>query len=262
MGSVVSCFAPVKALGSIYNAGVVARLFPEVNTVGSFAEYLRYAQLNDHVSSIYRKLVINDFVQDNSNLLSPSSIGFNAFASLAAGTHKSTVDQTFITNKTDWTLCHLDTSGDHRWAEQKFPWGVMAEADSIGPGHVCITTKSRFWKFFNITTIALTPTGLDFLRRLKEEAEAYTMKRGWVRSGYFLHCYPHSPVNSLCLHVINLDTVNRAFTRNHFRNLAISDAICVIDVFSAINQSMKGMLSRRNSIIFGNLRAGGTLRMS
>jgi hypothetical protein len=187
MGAAASCCTSSKQV-RMYNSGLIARLFPQINNVDSFTEYIRYAIDHDHPSAIKRKLILESFIQEQGESLNLSEIQFNPFVSFAAGTHANTVDQQFISNKQEWMLCHFNTPNDGHWANRKFPLGLMADPDAFGPGHVCITTKSLYWKLFNITTIATYAPGLPLLRKLKQVAEAYTMKRGWPRAGYFFHC--------------------------------------------------------------------------
>lgn len=250
MGSAVSCLTYKENSGlAIYNDAIVKRLFPRINDLASFTEYIRYVNTNNHIVAIRKKLIINDFMDEHNETLNYSSLGFNPFVSFALGTYPNSVDQTFIRNPKNWMVCHFDN-----WAIQKFPMGLMADADLFGPGHVAITTKLPYWKLFNVTTIALHPPGLEFLIEMKSIAETYSMKRGWARVGYYFHCLPHCSVNSLCLHVVNLDTANNILYKNHYRNLPIDNVISVMMVLSALNSSAKKLLLRRTSIIFTRKR--------
>jgi hypothetical protein len=151
----------------------------------------------------------------------------NIFARYGSETLWNKVDQSLIVDKKHWMLCYNRIENDLNWYNPNFSAASMAGPGEDGlPGHVFITTKMMCWKYFNVTTIALDKRkGLTFLKSLKFVAEEYTKGRGWKNAGYFFHCYPHNSVNSLHLHVINLDTIGFNYFKNAHKNLSLDDII-------------------------------------
>jgi hypothetical protein len=233
MGQCFSCNS-VDITQEIYDETLVKELFPILNDVDTFSSYIRYAKDNNHVKKIKNLLIEKGFVENDK--LTISTKPFNVFARFGSETVNNPVSQSLIFDQRYWMVCHNLYENDLNWYNPNFPSASMAGPDKDGnPGHVFITTKLLNWKNFNVTTIALEVNGLNFLNSLKEVAVRYSKGRGWKNTGYYFHCFPYNSVNSLHLHVINLDNVGFNFVENNYKNITIDDVINAVEIVKSDN---------------------------
>ena len=226
MGSVISSCAPY-ATSEKFSENSIKRLFPIVNNVFTLTEFLSHIIENDYMRSIRQKLIKRGLIDDETSLLHTE------------GCH---ADQALMGNQSEvceFILCRNPEEVDAKWNDSKFKYGAMAPADSHGPGHVFITTKTVNWKHFNILSVMLQPDGLLLLMRLKYAAGEYARRRGWRNTGTFFHCYPHEKSNTLKMHIVNLDNTGIHFKAAKNINLSIDDAISVATVINAMDRSVR-----------------------
>lgn len=160
----------------------------------------------------------------NGNLCTESG-PFNVFAKYASGCLHNTVKQDMLYNhQNEFMICHNRQADYDNWNNLSQP-GAMAGPDKNGPGHVFLTTKDLSWHKFNVLTLGYRDDDLEFLLRMKEAADVYVTYRGWKNAGYYFHCYPHNTVQSLHLHIVNMDTVGLHFWNLSFKNLKLQDVI-------------------------------------
>ena len=152
----------------------------------------------------------------------------NIFAQLASGHIKNHVDQRILGKYAEsWMVCHNKPENDQNWKNENDLRVSMAGPDTNGPGHVFITTKSKSAKYFNITSIILHKEK-EFLQELLEVAKHYATQRKWTNPGFFFHCYPNNSVQSLHLHVVNMNNTGPSFELQKFKNLSIYEALELI----------------------------------
>lgn len=87
--------------------------------------------------------------------------------------------------------------------------------------HKFLSPKNLDWETFNVLT--LTPSHLPLLKDMKKVANLYAFENSIKNFGLFFHCYPFNSVNTLHLHIVNLD-VDKKFL-NKTNNLKIDDVI-------------------------------------
>lgn len=150
---------------------------------------------------------------------------FNVFASIVTGHTPNTVDQSLLGKHVDrFMVCHNRPINDEKWDDPTFIGASMAGPDANGPGHVFITTKYLHFDTFNILPIVMKKN-TQFLNDLLLAALEYTHNRGWRNPGFYFHCWPHNSVQSLHLHVVNMDRLGPSFYAQKDKNLSMYDAL-------------------------------------
>ena len=202
----------------------VEKKFPEINNEKNFKAYCELCEM--YILKEYLKN--RNFITDE-DMLRIEGGPFNFFAMVANGKIPNVVDQSIIGDYSkDWMICHNKPENDENWNNEEFPAGSMAEADENGPGHVFITTKRLHMKYFNILAIALDGN-VELLKEMKKVAMRYAKKRNWSNPGFYFHCFPYNSVQSLHLHVVNLDRTGINYENYKYKNLSIEDAITAIE---------------------------------
>merc|ERR1712217_834213 len=72
------------------------------------------------------------------------------------------------------------------------------------------------------------------LRRMRAVAVHFAEASGWVNDakdniGLFFHVYGHNSVNSLHLHILDLDFTGPTYEALQYKNLTIDDVISVLE---------------------------------
>ena len=120
-----------------------------------------------------------------------------------------------------------------------------------------MTVKDLDWRHFNVLTVGMFDPSrhssdsedgeaendkkrLELLDRahgdlklMKEAALAYTRApetdEKWSKNiGLYFNCYPHSFVNSLHMHIVDLSVTGPTYAKLSPRNLSIDEVICVL----------------------------------
>merc|ERR1719272_967816 len=123
--------------------------------------------------------------------------------------------------------------------------------------HLFMTVKDLDWRHFNVLTFGMFDPSrhsshsedgeaendrkrLELLRKahgdlilMKEAALAYTRapetdEKWSTNVGLFFNCYPHSFVNSLHMHIVDLSVTGPSYDKLSPRNLSIDEVIFVI----------------------------------
>lgn len=182
-----------------------------------------FSRIRDLLSIVKVKKYLYDkrFVDDD-DFLTIGINPFNPFARYASLEMPNNAPQYGISH--EFMICHNRPENDTEWNDHTSTRGSMAGPDASGPGHVFMTTTNLHWTKFNILTI----NDVSFLERMKINAEMYVKSREWKNYGFFFHCFPLNSVQSLHLHIINLDTTGPHFNTQRMKNLSLDDAISVI----------------------------------
>jgi hypothetical protein len=202
--------------------------FHTVNDTDTFLKYLTFVKQNKQLPLMLKKLLALGYVDAKSENLTTRREPFNIFARLAIKAQPNFVNQMSIMYRTEFMVCHNLADNDNGWSDPDCKTAAMAGPDINGPGHVFITIRNLNWKYFNIASLAFETDALIVLTKLKRAAKRYATLRRWRNPGFYFHCYPHSSVNSLHLHVVNLDTAGWNLKANSHKNLSIDDAMEVI----------------------------------
>jgi hypothetical protein len=201
----------------VYDIEHVKQSFPVINDVESLAKYITFADLHDHLTHIKTMLKTFNYI-DNDDSLTISNKPFNVFAHIGSGQLSPAVNQSTIgTFANMFVVCQNRPENDARWDESNFQSGAMAGPDLYGPGHVFITIKDLFWGNFNILTLILRRR-TSIILALKQAGTLYAKNRGWIHFECYFHCFPHNSVNSLHMHVVNLDTAGPHFHKQKYKS--------------------------------------------
>ena len=203
--------------------------FPIINSFERLKKYITFCKSTGTINLVKKYLQEKKFIDDDEMNVWNQTSPFNIFASIGAGIMPNYVDQRCIMDyKTLFVVCHNRPENDIRWNDPSHSAASMAGPDDYGPGHVFITTKIMKWSYFNITTIILLEH-LTFLKALKFAGLCYAKSRNWKNPGLFFHCFPHNSVQSLHLHVMNLDNCGFNYERNKHKNISIDHCIELIE---------------------------------
>jgi len=168
------------------------------------------------------EFLFNKGFVNNEDELTTGENPFNAFARYASFEMTNDAPQYGVSQ--EFMICHNRPDNDAEWNDETSKRGSMAGPDENGPGHVFMTTTNLHWSKFNILTI----NDVSFLQRMKSNACVYAEARGWENYGLYFHCFPLNSVQSLHLHIVNLDTTGPHFETQRTKNLSLDDAISVI----------------------------------
>lgn len=176
------------------------------------------------IDSLYNHLVKEKYAYDG--MLVPTKGPMNIFAKYGYDLIPNIVSQQSLLNhQNEFVIVHNRQSEYDTWNDPKASSGAMAGPDDRGPGHVFMTTKNMDWHLFNVISFGVKQTDLEFLERMKEAATMYAESREWKRTGLFFHCFPLNSVQSLHLHIVNLDRVDVHYHRQQNKNLPLDAVI-------------------------------------
>lgn len=164
----------------------------------------------------------NEGFVDDDGQLTTGTKPFNAFARYASFAMTNDAPQYDISQ--EFMVCHNRQENDDEWNDPTSKRGSMAGPDANGPGHVFMTSRNLHWAKFNILTI----NDVSFLERMKTNAQMYAKAREWENYGLYFHCFPLNSVQSLHLHLVNLDTIGPHYATQRTKNLSLDDAISVV----------------------------------
>ena len=92
--------------------------------------------------------------------------------------------------------------------------------------HKLLIPKKLEWYYFNILT--LTKEEIPILKRMKFIALTYVLEKRIKNYGLYFHCYPFNTVNTLHLHIVDLDQEPK-FQYNS-NNLTLDDTIRALEI--------------------------------
>lgn len=106
--------------------------------------------------------------------------------------------------------------------------------------HRFLTTKDLNWKWFNALVLGMIKTGkdeknelmaaIDFLKDIKKAALTYVANiGGWSNNiGLYFHIFGHNSVNSLHLHMLDMDAVGPTFWQLDYKNCPLDAVLKVL----------------------------------
>merc|ERR1711920_773850 len=100
--------------------------------------------------------------------------------------------------------------------------------------HRFLVTRNLFWGWFNVLVFGMLDNlqeAIDTLQRMREAALLYVQtKEGWSSNvGLFFHVYSLSSVNSLHLHIVDMDQVGPTYDVIKHRNMCLDDVLNVLE---------------------------------
>ncbi|CAE7716618.1 KCTD14 [Symbiodinium pilosum] len=134
-------------------------------------------------------------------------------------------------------VCRNKPENDAHWDSEAEEWIGKA---SMSARHRFLTTKDLRWTYFNALTLGMTDEGdadvaslseaIQFVEDLKAAAVTYvTNMQGWSdKIGLFFHVFGHNSVNSLHLHIVDMNSVGPTFHKLNYKNCSIGAVLKVL----------------------------------
>merc|ERR1719387_2458773 len=104
---------------------------------------------------------------------------------------------------------------DEHWESLDPEWVGKA---SMSKNHRFLITKDLFWGWFNVLVFGLQGNlreAVEFVEGAEKAARLYVQKKeGWSQNvDFYFHVYAHSSVNSLHLHILDLDHLGPTYQK-------------------------------------------------
>ncbi|CAK9021694.1 BTB_2 domain-containing protein [Durusdinium trenchii] len=177
---------------------------------------------------------------ENSRLATGEGAPFNLFARLADGQMQQPGMEEEQAALKDYgqifCICKNRPENDEKWQSEDAEWLGKA---SMAARHRFLTTKDLRWNFFNALTMGMTDDddvvgglseSIQLLGQLKAAAMTYASKMGtWSEKlGLFFHVYGHNSVNSLHLHLVDMNFLGPTFKKLDYKNCPLSAVLEVL----------------------------------
>lgn len=211
----------------------LSELCPVMTTAEEFAT-VRAMLRRYGVDRLLEDMIDLGFVDEDNHMLTTGMKPFNVFARIGSGTmnqESMQADQALLGNHQDkFVIACNRPECDDNWESADPAWLGKA---SMAKHHRFITTKNLHWSWFNCLVFGMVGNlreAVDWLEELQEAAQSYvSQKEGWPQNvGFFFHVYNLSSVNSLHLHIVDMDHVGPTFHKMSHKNLALADVVSVL----------------------------------
>lgn len=117
---------------------------------------------------------------------------------------------------------------------------------SMSLHHEFLIPRDPSWKLFNVLTIGVESsvqeleTSIVLLERMREVALTAAKFDGWSENvGLFFHCFPLNSVNTLHMHVVDLNNLGPSFSAQTHKNLSLD---CVLTQLRAELETLKAKI--------------------
>lgn len=218
-----------------------AARFPDMRNAGEFRQIRKVlrAELGG-ASAIFGELARAGFVDRQTRRLTTGTQPFNVFARIAAGELVQPgmqAEQAALgAFQSSFVVCCNRAENDENWHSEDKEWLGKA---SMSLRHRFLTTKDLHWQWFNALVFGLAPAeegGADYptvlteLELMKAAALHYTKHvGGWSENvGLYVHVYGHCSVNSLHVHILDLEVIGPTFRALFHKNLSLDDVYKVV----------------------------------
>jgi len=193
------------------------------------------------IASLHEELRRFNFIEHDTHHLSTGTAPMNLFARIVAGKIK----QPLVESEQEWLgawkeryqICCNMPDNDANWDSDDPDWVGRA---SMSMRHRFITTKNLHWQWFNALSFGLVPPedggvsledAIAELQDMKAAALFYASNaHGWSSNvGLFFHVFGHNSVNSLHLHVLDMDHVGPTFKKLNYKNCPLDAVLKVLE---------------------------------
>lgn len=165
---------------------------------------------------------------------------FNIFARVAAGVMiqpDMEKEQLALGKFADkFVICKNRPENDEHWDSEDPEWVGQA---SMSLRHRFLTTKNLHWSWFNALTFGRRDPQRGGSTIIEAVAEVQSMKaacmayaantKGWSTNlGMFVHVFGHNSVNSLHVHLVDMDVVGPTFHAAAYKNCPLDAVLKVL----------------------------------
>ncbi|MDR3477734.1 MAG: hypothetical protein P4M14_06860 [Gammaproteobacteria bacterium] len=159
---------------------------------------------------------------------------FNPFARMIAGkmVNPCTKQLAREADAEEFVLFRNKPENDDHWDDGSAKWLGTA---SMSKNHMFISPKRNEWSVFNVATLGMGENEpflgecMNMLKRMRGAALAFAEKNGWKNVFLGFHCYPFCTVNTLHMHVVDLDNLGPTFSHLAYKNLSVDDVLEVLE---------------------------------
>lgn len=210
----------------------VPERFHEICNAAHFWELRTLLRLYG-VERLKNQLIEQGYV-DNSGMLTTGTKPFNVFVRIVCGALKQenmVSDQKLLGNfQSEFQVCCNRPECDEHWESFDPAWIGKA---SMSRNHRFMCVRSLSWMWFNVLVFGMFDNlteAIKMLQALKDASLQYARtSEGWSDNvGLFFHVYPLCSVNSLHLHIVDLEHKGPTFNLLSRRNLPIDDVLEVL----------------------------------
>ena len=205
-----------------------------MNDAAAFAEYRATLREQGGAVALHSELEGLGFVGLDGNLTTGTK-PFNIFARVASGrTLQPGMEEEIKSlgqSIDQFMIAANRPENDTNWASAHPEWVGKA---SMGARHRFMTLRDLSWSWFNVAAFGLAGAAqlreaVELLEAMEVAAKAYASKMGWSANvGLYFHAYGYSSVNSLHMHIVDLDETGPTFDALSFKNLPLQDVLQVL----------------------------------
>lgn len=193
------------------------------------------------VTMLREELCRFGFVDAETDKLTTGTKPFNIFARVASGAMTQPgmeQEQAHLGSYRDrFMICCNRSENDEHWDSDDPDWVGKA---SMSRRHRFLTTKDLHWKWFNALVFGLVAApgaqaaelraAIDVVEEVRAAGLEYARGAGWgehVRM--FVHVFGHNSVNSLHVHILDMDLVGPTFTAFVYKNCPLEVVLKVLE---------------------------------
>jgi len=180
------------------------------------------------------------FVDDETNqLVGANNVGVdNIFAQIASGTmRQNEAEQVFLGPfRSKFKVCKNRPDCDANWDSEDPKW---VGNSSMSQRHRFLTTRDLHFQWFNALIFGMVDRRMDGVSVKEALEEVIQMKQaalyfaskapGWSSDvGLYFHVFGHNNVNSLHMHIVDLQATGPSFVKNQYKNCPVDAVIKVL----------------------------------
>lgn len=136
-----------------------------------------------------------------------------------------------MNDEDDIFVPNLKVNDDH-WDSDDPAWIGKA---SMSKFHKFMLPKTLDWYTFNILTLGIVPgteiEAVNLLNYMETQSLKYAYDMEGLlphEVGLYFHCYPTNSINTLHLHIVDLNNLGPTWQALNYKNLSLTDARTVI----------------------------------
>ncbi|CAE8735128.1 unnamed protein product [Polarella glacialis] len=212
---------------------------PDISDASHYREARKLLQDLGGASALKEELAFSGFVDGVSGQLTLNPKPFNVFAQFAAGIQtqpRSVEEQAKLGEfQHKFMICSNRHDNDIHWDSTDPKWINKA---SMAKRHRFLTTKNLHWQWFNPLVFGLVDaedngvpvrSALAEVEQMKTAALLYAKASGWTdKIGLFVNTYGHNSVNSLFVHVLDMNDLGPGFSFQAYKCLPLDAVLKVL----------------------------------